>query len=634
MVVANLLRLGRIGTLGLLACVPAWLPAQTLAQVATPKLSLGPRFPATPLSERKFIGQYGFSVDPENPANMIVCGARFADDRISVQGFVSSSNDGGETWAPTLLERSSRWVTEESCVFGANSRAYFMAGASNTSWGIDHARGQGLLYRSTDRGRTWEVSARLPFLDWTHMLTGPTPGGGERLAIFANEAADDHFKWGAFQPNVSLSEDGGAYVSPAGGPSCGKSSAGGSYPMAAVSLRDGRSLALYLNSERGEGLLAARNSIRTMVVSAEGAVVDCPSTVAVAPTGTFFADLAVDSHDDRLYAIWIEKNLENTQLILAISADRGNSWHAHPVLRSPTAGRELLALGRPSVAVNRDGQVGVLWPGTGGSCTRFAVSSDHGNSFSSPVELSPCANELQDIDEDLGRYVSIVRPIDEKRVVTAGRSAVKAGAGISFIVNVTQEGRQTSLQATAAGEFVASWAETYRGVDSIWVRKISTAALPADDAANSGFSQDRLTDVSQSIVVELYDAQYDPQAAQFLVDVVLHNRSAKTIDGPLWLELTDLRSDFGAIRPLNSAGSPGPRRYLWRISPAETGSRLPPWQSTARRKLAFSLVRSASRTDNGPQSGSALTPSFAAGLSAETRILSEPVAASSVLPGQ
>src|SRR5882724_4528808 len=97
---------------------------------------------------------YEVQSDAEDPANVIVCGTRWDAETNGPVGFVYASKDGGATWRQALEDRRTAWVTEHSCAFGSNHRAYFVSEASKVVDGwTHHELGRTSLFVSTDGGQ-------------------------------------------------------------------------------------------------------------------------------------------------------------------------------------------------------------------------------------------------------------------------------------------------------------------------------------------------------------------------------------------------------------------------------------------------------------------------------------------------
>src|SRR5215510_2732534 len=73
---------------------------------------------------------YEIKADPESSRNLIVCGTKWDALHNAPFGFVYASWDAGANWKIVLEDRNSAWVSEHSCAFGSNHRAYFISEAS------------------------------------------------------------------------------------------------------------------------------------------------------------------------------------------------------------------------------------------------------------------------------------------------------------------------------------------------------------------------------------------------------------------------------------------------------------------------------------------------------------------------
>src|SRR5580698_357723 len=58
---------------------------------------------------------YEAVADPADSSKLIVCGSRWDARDNALYGFVRSSSDGGMTWHTALEDKSSAWVSEQSC---------------------------------------------------------------------------------------------------------------------------------------------------------------------------------------------------------------------------------------------------------------------------------------------------------------------------------------------------------------------------------------------------------------------------------------------------------------------------------------------------------------------------------------
>ena len=81
---------------------------------------------------------YQVAADPTDPERLIVCGSKWDAKDNALYGFVFSSLDGGQSWHTALEDKNSTWVSEQSCAFGVNGKAYFVSEASKVIDGSPH----------------------------------------------------------------------------------------------------------------------------------------------------------------------------------------------------------------------------------------------------------------------------------------------------------------------------------------------------------------------------------------------------------------------------------------------------------------------------------------------------------------
>lgn len=161
------------------------------------------------------VNQLWAHADPSDGQHLIACGS-FQYPQSSVwQGYIYSSPDSGATWQRTLLDDSTRWVTEASCAYGENGRAYFADGESDTSTGRPrHEWGHLQLFTSDDHGMTWKRAGRRGFVDWTVLASLPADREhAASLIIFGNAAADKPGHWWKRRPVALEVTDGGRSIS-------------------------------------------------------------------------------------------------------------------------------------------------------------------------------------------------------------------------------------------------------------------------------------------------------------------------------------------------------------------------------------------------------------------------------------
>src|SRR5882757_8695972 len=111
---------------------------------------------------------YQIKAGPECAQNLIVCGAKWDAATNAPFGFVYASSDEGATWHSVLEDKNSAWVTEHSCSYGPNHRAYFISGASRVIDGVPHHElGTTRLFVSSDSGWHWVETIKTGWADYS-----------------------------------------------------------------------------------------------------------------------------------------------------------------------------------------------------------------------------------------------------------------------------------------------------------------------------------------------------------------------------------------------------------------------------------------------------------------------------------
>src|SRR6185503_1036794 len=81
------------------------------------------------------IFQVWAAAHPSDGRHIVACGSdRYTRSNIWT-GYVYASADGGAHWRRAMLENATKFISEESCTYAPNGRAYFAAGESDTSTG-------------------------------------------------------------------------------------------------------------------------------------------------------------------------------------------------------------------------------------------------------------------------------------------------------------------------------------------------------------------------------------------------------------------------------------------------------------------------------------------------------------------
>src|SRR6266853_2049983 len=115
----------------LFAAISLWPVESFASNSLVEATALGDIVRATGPSEN--VEQIWVHADPTDGQHLIACGSLSYPRLNIVHGYIYSSSDAGATWQQSLLDDSTRWVTEASCTYGEGGHAYFADGESDTS---------------------------------------------------------------------------------------------------------------------------------------------------------------------------------------------------------------------------------------------------------------------------------------------------------------------------------------------------------------------------------------------------------------------------------------------------------------------------------------------------------------------
>src|ERR1700722_12228242 len=193
---------------------------------------------------------YEIKVDPNSSKNLIICGTKWDAAHNAPVGFVYASSDAGSTWQTALEDRASEWVTEQSCAFGSNHRAYFIsAAAKRTDGRVQQELGTARLFVSNDSGAHWEEATKTGFADYSTSAVS-SPSGS--LFTFFNywNTADEAKHWGGSVGLLVFSSNGKEVNGPIFDPKMRNLDYRGIFPSNAIALKSGAVVALYYGLKR------------------------------------------------------------------------------------------------------------------------------------------------------------------------------------------------------------------------------------------------------------------------------------------------------------------------------------------------------------------------------------------------
>jgi hypothetical protein len=260
--------------------------------------------------------------------------------------------------------------------------------------------------------------------------------------------------------------------------------------------------------------------------------------------------LAVDRGDafkDRLYAVWPDLRSGRLEILLSKSSDRGKTWSApQKVSDDPGWSRKDGRVSGPnavvpSIAVNRDGVVGVTWydrrdsPDGVGYWVRFSASFDGGDTWSRSVRISEAPYTYGGKETVMLIGTSFDAKYDES----------EKAIGLDVSRSEWVEGGHTQgLAVDAGGRFHALWVDNRTGIHQVW-----TAPITVNGRASRNGSADLadLDDLSTKTALELKDSVYDQARHEVRMTVAIRNISEAAIRAPLKVRAIAVRPGAGPM---------------------------------------------------------------------------------------
>jgi hypothetical protein len=527
---------------------------------------------------------YNIAADPEDANYLIACGMKW-DSRDNAQyGFIYSSEDGGKIWHVAFEDKHSKWVSEESCAFGAHGVAYFVADASK----IDavgrphHDQGTTRIYVSQDAGNSWSLGAETGWTDFSASVVDRNPGPDQNrfYIVFNNlwnyySSIHDQGKLASLpKPTDKVSEfdtagnsiglisyrDGDKRISgPILDPEMYKLRLHGSYPGQNLMLKDGSLLTLFWSKRRvfdrngkrngREFLFAAQHTDPQRKSLSEPVIIqhwlEAPDQPEMKCDSYLAAPAAYDPASNTVYAAYLDGSGGKCSLMLARSNDDGQTWTSSLWKEKLMPGGENaippehdyngLALAR-----RNDGTLSLLWndsdkPGV----WLFAISTDDGKTYDPPQQISitPAGDGRFHLSSgSLDFYVNQAR--EDIQTDDASMRILNHNGGVGTV-------HTNGIAVTSDGVFHPIW--TVNG-------QLYTAAIAVTKPRDSSKPEPPRTvgwQYETNRVKFTYggNQSYDKQNQTLSESLVIRNSGTDVLKGPLRLEITP-SSRVGVIYPL------------------------------------------------------------------------------------
>jgi len=540
------------------------------------------------------------SADPVNPGRLIGCTMAFSPSQNMVVTLVYVSADAGKNWDFVLANDKAVHSGDPSCTFGPDGMAYFTAIER-----LEAGNKQLVVYRSKDGGQTWSQPAVL--LGSTISVDRPyvvvdESGSSYRGTIYIYGLITHRSVDGE---NVGLSvalwrsrDRGVTYEGPILRAPNNKELT--FHPANGVVLSDGTlifPIAELDSNKRNDGYVGSSyrkadvsNGTLKVIVSRDGGASIEPAFKVSdiyydwREEATSIPSLAADSGSlefkDRVYAAWADGRHGRTQILVSYSKDKGRTWSKPQIVSDdqPTMGDGPNQF-MPTVAVNRNGVVAVMWydrrdaPDSFGYSVRVSASLDGGDTWQPSVRVSEAPKTLD----------------------TSGTLPVTGGAwrssGGSLRISLYRYewiagGHTAGMAADANGNFHPFWVDNRTGVSQIW-----TAPVAVKGSVNRNGSPElsALEDISTFVSVELSACSYDTASKIVSCSARLKNTSAKAILGPLKVRVIAMKSELGHPNIVNANNGASGAGAVWDFGTKLNGKSLEPNEISETKEFRFQL---------------------------------------------
>jgi hypothetical protein len=557
-------------------------PVVTVAQAAarTDRLIVESNTPVTP-PPGAHLNWYEMKADPENSQNLIVCGAMRNAQANAYVGVVYYSHDGGRSWGTAIEDRNSTWVSEQSCAFGSRHHAYFISEASKVVDGVpNHNLGTTRIFTSSDAGQTWAETAHTSWADYSSSAVRTSPTGADELYVFFNSGAeyDSSKRYGSTLGYFVVSDDGRTVGPHQIVPGMAEVNYQGVYPSAAVTMSDGSIVVLYnagAHSPKKGDIPIEIGAVRFSAGQPSPPVIIADPAFRYTPPvcpSSLSTSLAYDRNRQLLYVAFNSVRAGRCSLMISKSNDGGRSWSPSHELRAGAESHSSKYF--PVLAVTEEGVLGLQWrdradlsPG----CWYFSSSHD-GLKIDSSVLLSPCS-EKDSIKEQSTEYLATL--INQPG--TGGPITVQILTLRDYLTKV-------AITATPDGVFHPVWVESRNGNSELRTRRI---CISPSHSRSETLRVPTLSEVTDKMTI-LYagEQRIDQVTGTVALNVAFQNHGAANLEGPLYLKVESMDSDFGEIKMASHPGGRVGDTGYFEIAGSDTvlapGQRTPPYDISFR----------------------------------------------------
>jgi hypothetical protein len=444
-----------------------WLGVALAASAADVQITVGPNVHVSQARAKAPHREVVIAADPRDPARLLAAAI------LVTRGVMAyRSSDGGKSWTEALVVEKStadpradpviQSISDPTIAWGAEGVYYALIYLLKANMNLPNNPVPLELRHSADAGKTWAGPARVSADRLDRPFLAVDQSGGR---FHGRVYCDFNVDLGGKSPRLGIltSSDEGRtfnqfhYVAPEKcsfvmGGQCAVM-ADGSFIAPYVVVNTPSKERMYrvleirvVRSTTGGESFLSEQSLTTM-----GGNVESEGVYSMMPTVA--ADPGTPRFKNHLYLVWQQYVEEHNQVLITCSRDKGVTW-SKPIVVSEQSNEQSYDAVLPTVAVNRQGIVGVTWydsresrPGAPGSNIRFRASLDGGDTWLPSVLVT-----------DVPSRIALDKP---------SGNLGKDGRDLCYL------GETAGLTADAAGDFHPAWIDKRTGVQQVFTAKVS-----------------------------------------------------------------------------------------------------------------------------------------------------------------
>jgi len=576
------------------------------------------------------------AADPTNGQHLIVCGYNQDPRQNLWSGYVYSSADAGTSWRETVLDKTTKFVSEESCTYDAEGRSYFADGESDTSTGVArHEWGHFTLFTSDDHGMSWNKTwnRKDGWIDWTSLAAAPASNGSPGLLVaFGNSGTDKLGHWWPARPVAIVSRDGGRsftnllvphpplgfrYLTVWASGSAMLSDGTALFAASASIARPKEKPAEWWHGHLRVEIFAyspATGTVRSR------AVVRAVPSKSILPIVSMAQDTSRGRFGGRLYTTWLETDQNEDgmgTLWLGTSDDHGYHWSTRPISFMSCVGRSNVRL-----AVAPNGTLGILWSEESRRLY-LALSRDGGRTFAQSILIA--------YHEPGALAASGAVPYNdywagEILAQQTGKSETgyfdQKHLGVSILIGQPTGIPDYAVVANAKDTFHVLWSQVEsNGTHGLFTRTVHVGSeMSSVSSKLTGTSPQMCSDdgevhpplpgtmptlrptgqreISSSFSLSVQNLHYNNATRIVSADVILTNKGKTVVRSPLSFFGIGLHSDYGTVAAANATGVIQGQPF-WDASAVVPASGLQPGASSKPLMLRFKITRFQQLLDGG-----------------------------------